>query len=131
MEEITFCLIFSNQNNTDFIANELLNLGIVSLKLDNPDKFLEILEKKIDFLFLDMDFSDKASFKLLDKLIENGKSSSFYIIGTSFNTNNNFMKEIEKYSFISFLQKPISRQELIDKINQILNPEKISLKENI
>ena len=103
-------------------ANILLNAGIISCNAENPDVIFNIINnKKIDFIFLDLDFANNASFKFLDKLKEDEKYSSLYIIITSFNTNEKFIKELQKYNIISFIAKPLTKELIETKINLILN----------
>ena len=122
MVQINFCLVFSNKNYNNMTASILLNTGIISYNAENPDVIFNIINnKKIDFIFLDLDFANNASFKFLDKLKEDEKYSSLYIIITSFNTNEKFIKELQKYNIISFIAKPLTKELIETKINLILN----------
>jgi response regulator RpfG family c-di-GMP phosphodiesterase len=122
LKQITFCNVFSNQNNTKIISNILLNLGIISTNIENPEKVIDLLEHvKVDFLFLDLDFTNNLSYKLLDHLNENEKYSSLFKIATSFKTKKDFINELKKYNIISFIPKPLIKKEVNDKLIILLN----------
>ena len=72
MNQVTFCLAFSNQNFTNMVSSVLLNTGIISINVKDPNDITELLNtKKIDFIFLDFDFADRLSFNFLDALKNN------------------------------------------------------------
>lgn len=120
MSQINFGLIFSNKNNIELVSNILFNKGIISIIIEKPEEVLDILQnKKIDFLFLDFDFSNNASFNLMEKLKSNEKYSSIYIIATSFNTNELFTNKLKKYDILYFIPKPFFEEQINDKINII------------
>ncbi len=119
MKQISFCLVFANQNNSKLISNLLLNLGIVSY-IESIEKACETIEtKNIDFLFIDFDFANKESFSLLEKIKNKENLSSLHIIGTSFLSNEKFIKETEKYNILAFITKPITKAIITEKINNI------------
>lgn len=125
MDKITFCLLLTNQNNTLLLSKILLNLGIVSYIASDNDSALDILNKKsINFLFVDLDFSNNLSFELLKKLKENDKFSSLFIIVTSFNVKEIFLKKLQEYNIVSFIAKPFYKEQIEEKINSIINKVK-------
>jgi response regulator RpfG family c-di-GMP phosphodiesterase len=111
----------SNQSSAKLTTATLLSMGIVAYNAENIDSVEEILKNnKIDFLFIDFDFANNASFELLDKIKKDEKYSQLFIIGTSFNSNEKFIKLIQKYLLISFIVKPISSEPLRDKLQKII-----------
>ena len=115
MSQVNFGLVVSNKNNIELISNILFNKGVISINIEKPEDVLEVLRnKKIDFLFLDFDFSNNASFELMNKLKNDEKYSSIYIIATSINTNELFIKKI-----LSFIPKPFFEEQINDKLNLI------------
>lgn len=120
MSQINFGLVFSNKNNCDLVSSILFNKGIISIIIEKPEDIPDTLkDKKIDFLFLDFDFSNNASFNIMDKLKNNEKYSSIYLIATSFNTNELFTNKLKKYDIFSFIPKPFFEDQINDKINAI------------
>ncbi len=120
MSQINFGLVLSNKNNLELISNILFHKGIISVNIDNPDKVLEILKNKsIEFIFLDLDFSNNSSFKLMDELKNNEKYSSIYIIATSINTNELLTNRLKEYKILSFIPKPFFEEQINDKLNII------------
>jgi response regulator RpfG family c-di-GMP phosphodiesterase len=75
----------------------------------------------MDFLLIDLDFADKRSFKLLEKLHSDESYSSLYILTTSFTTSQKFIKELQKYNIIGFISKPITKEIIETKIDLIMN----------
>lgn len=121
MKQINFIVTMSNHNNVSLIDNILLNLGIVSHNIDKPSNVIDFLEKvKIDFIFLDLDFANGSSLDLLESLANNDNYSSIYILTTSFNTNEKFIKELQKYNILSFLTKPITKESIETVIEHIM-----------
>jgi response regulator RpfG family c-di-GMP phosphodiesterase len=120
-EQINFCLALSNQNTSKMISSVLLNMGIVAYIAESIDAVESILANNtIDFLFLDFDFANNASFILLDSIKKNEKYSKMFVIGTSINSNANFIKQIQKYFLISFMVKPLTPEILKDKFQNII-----------
>jgi response regulator RpfG family c-di-GMP phosphodiesterase len=111
----------SNQNTAKMVSTVLLNMGIVAYNAENIESVATILtDNTIDFLFLDFDFANNASFTLLDTVKKNSKFSKIFIIGTSINSHQNFIKQIQKYYLISFIVKPLTQEILKDKFQTII-----------
>ena len=123
MDQTNFCLIFSNKNNSNLVKNILFSKGIISYDVEKPENFFDFYNnKKVDFLFLDFDFANKSSFDLMDKLkAENEKHSNLYVIATSFNNNERFLKKMQTYNLISFVTKPLMPDIINKKIDLILD----------
>lgn len=120
MSQINFALVLSNQSNTEALSNILFNKGIISINIEKPEDVPIVLKnKKIDFLFLDFDFSNNASFDLMQKLQNDDKYSSLYIIATSFNTNELFTKKLEQFNIVGFIPKPLFEEQISNKLNII------------
>jgi response regulator RpfG family c-di-GMP phosphodiesterase len=125
LSNIVFGLVLSNKSYSNIIANELLSMGIISFQIEKPEKVIETIEsKKINFLFLDFDFAENSSYKLMEDLNSLNKegNSSIYVISTSFNSNKKFIDDMKKYSnVISIIAKPIERETVRNKIILILD----------
>jgi len=125
LDKITFCLLFTNQNNTLLLSKILLQLGIVSYTATDNKSVLDILIKKnINFLFLDLDFANNSSFELLNILKTDEKFTSLFIIVSSFNVKEVFLKKLQEYNIISFIPKPFFNDQIESKINSIINKVK-------
>jgi len=95
-------------------------MGVFFYNAENLVVGFEYLEKnKVDFLFLDLDFSDEASFNFLDELKKDEKNSSLYVIGSSFNTNEKFIRKLQEYNVISFIVKPFAPELVKEKMEKI------------
>ena len=117
---IKVCCILTNQTQVKSLTGLLLNMGVFFYNAENLVAGFQYLENnKVDFLFLDLDFSDNAGFNFLDELKNDDKNSSLYIIGTSFNTNEKFIKQLQKYNIISFIVKPFSPDTVKEKMGKI------------
>lgn len=121
MKKINFCLVFSNHHNANFIANILLNQGVMPGYVEHPDKVIEFISnKEVDFLFLDMDFSNESSFDLLNIFKSNENYSSIYIIISSFRPYSYFEKKIKEYNIIGFIPMPFQKKQIDEKLSSIL-----------
>jgi response regulator RpfG family c-di-GMP phosphodiesterase len=120
-EQINFCLALSNQNSSKMVSTVLLNMGIIAIIPENIESVENVLlNNKIDFLFIDFDYANNSAFDLIDKIKKNDKFSSIFIIGTSINSSEKFIKQIQKYYLISFLVKPLTPELLKDKLQNII-----------
>lgn len=117
---IKICGIFTNQNLVKSIGSMLLNTGVLYYNAENLVVAFEYLKTtRVDILFIDLDFSDNASFSFLDELKKDKNIAPLYIIGTSFNTNEKFIKLLQKYNIISFIVKPFTPESVMDKIEKV------------
>lgn len=120
--QISFCLFLSNSATLDTLSTILFNNGIFNIKCFNYDEVLDALEKnKFDFIIVDFDFGNEVSFKLVNFLKENEKYKDIYIIGTSFNAKESFIKELQKYNLVYFFVKPIQETIFQEKIEKIIS----------
>jgi response regulator RpfG family c-di-GMP phosphodiesterase len=121
LDQIKVCLFLSNQNSVKMVTEIMLNMGIISFNSDTPDAALNILKNnKIDFIFVDFDFANNISFELMDKIKADTSLSNIFVIGTSFNSNEKFIKQLQKYYIISYMVKPLSADNIRDKIQKIV-----------
>jgi response regulator RpfG family c-di-GMP phosphodiesterase len=121
LDQIQVCLFLSNQNTQKMVSEILLNMGIVSIYGETPEAILNILKNnKIDFMFVDFDFANNISFELMDKIKADTSLSNLFIIGTSYNSNEKFIKQLQRYYIISFMVKPLTAENIRDKIQKIV-----------
>ncbi|OHD05998.1 MAG: hypothetical protein A2Y34_11185 [Spirochaetes bacterium GWC1_27_15] len=122
VNELNFCLILSSQNTTKAVSNLLLNMGITCYAVDTPENALDSIKNiKTTFIFIDLDFANNVSFEFLDKLKTLEDYTSIYIIGTSFNSTEKFIKQFQLYNLAGFILKPISMDILKTKIQNLIN----------
>ncbi len=120
--QISFCLFLSNETTADVLSNILLNNGIFNIKCSNYNEAIKLIESnKFDFIIIDFDFSDDVGFNLANFITENEKYKSIYIIGTSFNTKEHFIKELQKYNLVYFFVKPIQEDIFQQKIEKLIS----------
>lgn len=125
---IKICCLLTNQIVVKQLSSILLNMGIFFYNAENITSCRLYLESNsVDFLLLDFDFSDNGAILLLDELKKSEKNSSIYVIGTSFNTNEQFIKAIQNYNVISFIVKPFSPETVKEKVEKIV----VKFKEHI
>lgn len=120
--KISFCLFLSNNNLATNLSNILLSNGIFNVIFNNYDDVIKELENnKFDFIIIDFDFGDDIGFKLADFLKENEKYNSIYLIGTSFNSQEKFIKDLQqKYNLIYYFLKPIEEELFKEKIEKLI-----------
>ncbi|HOV13732.1 MAG TPA: response regulator [Spirochaetota bacterium] len=117
---IKVCCILTSQTQVKPLSSILLNMGIFFYNAENLTTGFQYIENNnIDFLLLDLDFSENASFNFLEELKKDEKYSSIYIIGTSLNTNEKFIKQLQQYNIISFIIKPFTPDVVKEKMEKI------------
>ena len=119
--QIFFCLFLSNETTADVLSNILLHNGIFNIKCFNYNEVIKAIENnKFDFIVIDFDFGDENGFNLANFIKENEKYKSIYIIGTSFNAKESFIKELQKYNLVYFFIKPIQEDIFQEKIEKLI-----------
>jgi len=120
--QISFCLFLSNISIATNLSNILLSNGIFNIIINSYEDLLKSLENnKFDFIMIDFDFGDEIGFKVANFLKENEKYSSIYLIGTSFNSQEKFIRDLQKYNLIYYFIKPIQEEIFQEKIEKLIS----------
>lgn len=117
----TICIILSSPKFSKIAANISLNYGLAVKTAENPGEAYEFFtESSFSYLFLDFDFANESAFELMDRLKEEGRLENCYLLATSHNSNEEFIKKVMSYPLVGYVKKPLDFEQLQDKLKEVL-----------
>jgi len=114
-------ILLANKTNIDLLNSSLINYGIITVNIENTENTLEILKKnKCNIFLIDFDITNNKAYELIKIIKEDDDVKNIYLIGTSINASEQFIKKIQTYGLISFIAKPFDFKLLNEKCNKLL-----------
>ncbi|MDP2019135.1 PleD family two-component system response regulator [Hydrogenophaga sp.] len=105
------------------LARTLMDCAQLYFSVRGEDALKKLDAHKPDLMLIDVDMPDLSGYEVMQRMLQNPRTQGTQVIMVTSHTEESYRRRAMELGAVDFFVKPINRQEIRDRVDQLMNQE--------
>lgn len=105
------------------LARTLMDCAQLYFSVRGEDALKKLDAHRPDLMLIDVDMPDLSGYEVMQRMLNNPRTRNTQVIMVTSHTEEHYRRQAMALGAVDFFHKPVNRQEIRDRVDQLLNEE--------